>query len=90
MSLATPSSEQIAPVTAAYEALAERGVLYITLAHLFWRRIATNTPALPFLPDALYNLLFPQKDVPPLTDLGQAAVRACERAGGRNCRAPGK
>ena len=43
--------------------LAARGVLYITLAHLFWRRVATNTPALPFLPDALYNLLFPQRGV---------------------------
>ena len=28
-----------------------RGVAYITLAHLFWRRVATNAPALPFLPD---------------------------------------
>ena len=48
-------------VTAHVHELAERGVLYITLAHLFWRQVATNTPALPFLPDALYNLLFPQK-----------------------------
>ena len=39
----------------------ERGVLYITLAHLFWRQVATNAPALPFLPDAVYNRLFPQR-----------------------------
>jgi len=26
--------------------LADRGVMYITLAHLFWRRVATNAPAL--------------------------------------------
>ena len=37
--------------TAHVHDLAARGVLYITLAHLFWRRVATNTPALPFLPD---------------------------------------
>ena len=58
-----------------------RGVLYITLAHLFWRRVATNAPALPFLPDALYNLLFPQKDVPGLSPLGEAAVRAMHETG---------
>ncbi len=39
--------------------LAERGVMYITLAHLFWRQVTTNAPALPFLPDVLYNRLFP-------------------------------
>ncbi|MDA0174321.1 dipeptidase [Solirubrobacter taibaiensis] len=68
-------------VTAHVHELAERGVLYITLAHLFWRRVATNTPALPFLPDAVYNLLFPQKGVPALTDLGVAAVKACNATG---------
>jgi microsomal dipeptidase-like Zn-dependent dipeptidase len=56
--------------------LADRGVLYITLAHLFWRGIAANTPALPFLPDALYNALFPQKPGLALSPLGEAAVRA--------------
>jgi microsomal dipeptidase-like Zn-dependent dipeptidase len=60
--------------------LATRGVLYIGLAHLFWRQVATNTPALPFLPDALYNLLFPQKQVG-LSPLGEAAVRACNDTG---------
>jgi len=68
-------------VTEHVHALAARGVLYITLAHLFWRRVATNTPALPFLPDVLYNLLFPQSGVPPLTDLGVAAVEACNASG---------
>ncbi len=63
-------------VTANVAELARRGVLYITLAHLFWRRVATNAPALPFLPDPLYNLLFPQDGVPALTELGEAAVRA--------------
>ena len=40
--------------------LAGRGVAYVTLAHLFWRGVATNAPALPFLPDWLYRLVFPQ------------------------------
>jgi microsomal dipeptidase-like Zn-dependent dipeptidase len=60
-------------------ALAERGVAYVTLAHLFWRRVAANAPALPFLPDWLYHTLFPQKDGLGLTDLGRAAVRAMYR-----------
>ena len=57
------------------EQLARRGVAYVTLAHLFWRRIATNAPALPFLPDWLYRLLFPQP-AEGLTELGRAAVEA--------------
>ena len=55
--------------------LAEAGVGYITLAHLFWRDIATNAPALPFLSDRLYHRLFPQPDEG-LSDLGRAAVKA--------------
>jgi membrane dipeptidase len=55
--------------------LAERGVAYITLAHLFWRDIATNAPALPFLPDALYPLIFrqPRKGI---SELGTIAAEA--------------
>lgn len=30
--------------------LALRGVAYVTLAHLFWREVATNAPALPSCP----------------------------------------
>jgi len=55
--------------------LAERGVAYVTVAHLFWRGVATNSPALPFLPDRLYNLVFPQPGEG-LTQLGNAAVEA--------------
>jgi microsomal dipeptidase-like Zn-dependent dipeptidase len=58
--------------------LARRGVAYVTLAHLFWRRVAANAPAIPFLPDRLYDLVFPQ-DGTALTDLGEAAVRALAR-----------
>ena len=40
--------------------LARRGVVCITVAHLFWRKLATNAPALPFMPDWLYRLIFHQ------------------------------
>jgi microsomal dipeptidase-like Zn-dependent dipeptidase len=55
--------------------LARAGVVYVTVAHLFWRDVATNAPALPFLPDWLYNLVFHQPDVG-LSPLGRAAVEA--------------
>ena len=42
--------------------LAARGVAYVTLAHLFWRRVATNAPALPFMSDDEYHRHFPQPD----------------------------
>jgi microsomal dipeptidase-like Zn-dependent dipeptidase len=68
-----------ADVDANVTALAARGVAYVTLAHLFWRRVAANAPAIPFLPDPLYDLLFPQKAGSGLTELGEAAVRAMYR-----------
>jgi microsomal dipeptidase-like Zn-dependent dipeptidase len=55
--------------------LGRRGVAYVTVAHLFFRQVATNSPALPFLPDFAFRLLFPQPKVG-LTDRGVAAVRA--------------
>jgi microsomal dipeptidase-like Zn-dependent dipeptidase len=70
-----------ADVDANVTALAARGVAYVTLAHLFWRRVAANAPAIPFLPDPVYNTLFPQKAGAGLTDLGEAAVRAMYREG---------
>jgi microsomal dipeptidase-like Zn-dependent dipeptidase len=62
------------------EKLAARGVAYVTLAHLFWRKVATNAPALPFLPDWLYRLLFPQPHGTGLTDIGRAALSAMTRS----------
>jgi microsomal dipeptidase-like Zn-dependent dipeptidase len=56
--------------------LADKGVAYLTLAHLFFRQVATNAPALPFLPDWLYNVVFPQRRSEGLTTRGRAAVRA--------------
>ena len=62
-------------VTRNVRTLKQRGVAYVTVAHLFWRQVATNSPAIPFLPDALYPILFPQ---PPtgLNALGEALLRA--------------
>ena len=67
-------------VAANVRALAARGVAYITLAHLFCRRVATNAPAIPFLPDRLYAAVFPQPESG-LTDLGVAAVEAMYECG---------
>ena len=58
------------------QTLAGLGVAYVTVAHLFFRDVATNAPALPFLPDWLYNLIFRQKHNEGLTALGQAIVEA--------------
>ena len=55
--------------------LARRGVAYVTVAHLFYRRVATNANAIPFLPDPVYRLLFPQPQLG-LTPLGEAVIRA--------------
>jgi microsomal dipeptidase-like Zn-dependent dipeptidase len=53
--------------------LADAGVVYITLAHLFFRQIAKNANALPFLKDWKYRLLFWQLG-PDVTRLGRAAI----------------
>jgi microsomal dipeptidase-like Zn-dependent dipeptidase len=67
-----------ADVDRAITSLARRGIAYVTLAHLVWRRVATNAPAVPFLPDRVYRLLFRQPSEG-LSDLGEAAVRAMVR-----------
>lgn len=56
--------------------LAEKGVAYVTVAHLFFRQVATNANAIPFAPDAIYNLLFPQEANVGLTERGRAAIQA--------------
>ena len=58
------------------EALRDRGVFYVTVAHLFWRQVATNAPALPFLTDEQYHDLFPQPGGVGLSPLGEALVEA--------------
>jgi membrane dipeptidase len=69
-----------AEVDEAVSTLARRGVAYITLAHLLWRHVATNTNAVPFLSDDLYRRWFPQPDEG-LSELGRAAVGAMLREG---------
>ena len=64
-----------AEMTRNVEELAKLGVAYITLAHLFWRGVAQNAPAIPFVPDWLYRKAFPMRG-DGLTPLGEAAVRA--------------
>jgi len=57
------------------EWLARRGVVYITLAHLFYRRVATNAPAIPALSDVSYKEVFKQPEEG-LTQLGRRVVEA--------------
>jgi microsomal dipeptidase-like Zn-dependent dipeptidase len=64
-----------AEIRANVNGLAQRGVAYVTVAHLFWRKVATNAPALPFISDRLYHRVFPQPDEG-LSPLGRAAVEA--------------
>lgn len=65
-------------VQRAVDELAERGVAYITLAHLFWRQVATHANAIPFLPDRVFDFLFPQPPVG-LSELARAAMEAMFR-----------
>jgi microsomal dipeptidase-like Zn-dependent dipeptidase len=58
------------------EMLADLGIAYVTVAHLFFRDVATNAPALPFVPDWLYNRVFPQERAEGLTVLGREVVDA--------------
>jgi microsomal dipeptidase-like Zn-dependent dipeptidase len=65
-------------VDRAVATLARRGVGYVVLAHLVWRGMATNAPALPFMPDSLYRVVFHQP-AEGLSELGRAAIRAMVR-----------
>ena len=56
--------------------LAERGVVYITVAHLFFRGVAASAPALPALSDEEYERVFHQEPGVGLTPLGERLVRA--------------
>jgi microsomal dipeptidase-like Zn-dependent dipeptidase len=71
---------EVEEVRANIATLAGRGVVYITLAHLFWRQVATNAPAIPFLGDGLYKRIFGQPALG-LSELGRAAVEAMYERG---------
>jgi microsomal dipeptidase-like Zn-dependent dipeptidase len=66
--------DSVEHISANVKKLAESGLGYVTVAHLFFRQVATNAPAIPFLPDWIYNWWFPQSGG--LTKLGEAAIRA--------------
>jgi microsomal dipeptidase-like Zn-dependent dipeptidase len=55
--------------------LGRRGVGYVTVAHLVFRQVATNANAFPFLPDGIFDFVFPQKGKDRLTPRGEAVVR---------------
>jgi microsomal dipeptidase-like Zn-dependent dipeptidase len=55
--------------------LGRRGVGYVTVAHLFFRQVATNANAVPFIPNAIYDLVFPQRGKDRLTPRGEAVIR---------------
>jgi microsomal dipeptidase-like Zn-dependent dipeptidase len=55
--------------------LADAGVAYITLAHLFYRGVAADVPAIPALSDRVYNHWFPQPENG-LPALGRAVIAA--------------
>lgn len=55
--------------------LKRHGVAYVTVAHLFYRAVATNAPALPFLPDPVYRRVFPQPKRCHVTERGRAVLK---------------
>jgi microsomal dipeptidase-like Zn-dependent dipeptidase len=59
--------------------LSQRGVLYITVAHLFYRRVATEAPAIPGLTDKEFLEKFPEPGDVGLTELGVKLVEAMYR-----------
>jgi microsomal dipeptidase-like Zn-dependent dipeptidase len=63
-------------IDANVEWLARQGIVYITLAHLFYRGVAANAPAIPLISDGMYNWIFHQDPGVALTPLGEALVRA--------------
>ena len=56
--------------------LADRGVVYITVAHLFFRHVAAAAPAIPRISDEEYEKLFHQDPGVGLTEIGRALVEA--------------
>jgi membrane dipeptidase len=60
--------------------LSERGVLYITVAHLFYRQLATEAPAIPMFPtDQDFLRMFPEPAEPGLTERGEKLIEAMYR-----------
>lgn len=68
-------------IRANVKTLADAGVAYITVAHLFWRGYAKNVNAIPFIPSPLYWLLFGRPWRIGLSERGKVAVRAMAEHG---------
>jgi microsomal dipeptidase-like Zn-dependent dipeptidase len=59
--------------------LSQQGVLYITVAHLFYRQVATEAPAIPMFSDQEFRQHFPEPAGVGLTDLGRQLIEAMYR-----------
>jgi microsomal dipeptidase-like Zn-dependent dipeptidase len=59
--------------------LSEHGVLYITVAHLFYRELATEAPAIPLFTDAQFLEDFKEPAGVGLTELGATLIEAMYR-----------
>jgi microsomal dipeptidase-like Zn-dependent dipeptidase len=59
--------------------LSEHGVLYITVAHLFYREMATEAPAIPSLTDEQFLEAFKEPEDVGLTELGEKLIEAMYR-----------
>ncbi len=56
--------------------LSQQGVLYITVAHLFYRGVATEAPAIPAFTDQEFLKVFPEPEDVGLTELGTKLIEA--------------
>jgi len=63
--------------------VADHGIVYITLAHLFYFGVATNAPAIPPLTDREYEHLFPQLAGVGVTGVGAGAISSIPPQGAR-------
>ena len=59
--------------------LSEHGVLYITVAHLFYREMATEAPAIPLFADQEFLEAFKEPEGVGLTELGEKLIEAMYR-----------
>ncbi len=59
--------------------LSEHGVLYITVAHLFYRELATEAPAIPLFTDDQFLEAFKEPKGVGLTELGATLIEAMYR-----------
>jgi microsomal dipeptidase-like Zn-dependent dipeptidase len=59
--------------------LSQQGVLYITVAHLFYRQVATEAPAIPAFTDQEFLEIFPEPRDVGLTELGEQLIEAMYR-----------